>query len=581
MKSTLFQLVTLILLVLHSSTVLGSKNSDFTLSNAEQVRFTENALKSDASNDQNKRLSFYAYGASFDLVLQQDKQLMRRLSSSRPDMKLYAGKLEGKADSWARITVIEDQYSGAIFDGEELFIIDTGDNINDALAGRAAMQDVKTVIYKASELSSDSQCGSDAEHQTSFSYNSILPDEALGSNSSNVDVSDIEVATTTALQQINLRIVVDSLYVSSSNLDAEAQVISQMNIVDAIFTEQIDVRFGITGIEILSDNNILTSTDAETLLNQFRTFIGSNNPGLSHFFTGRDINGSTIGIAFLNSICRSTGVGLTQAGGRGTLGALTAAHEFGHNFGAPHDNQVGSACVDSPGTFLMNPSLNGSDEFSECSVQQILGTLTNAQCLVPVVAETPEVPETPEPASSCDFAIDFSEGDNDFQFVADQESPLYSFSSVANGSVNIFLGGVDAEDIFDIEGVWLRECLSQDGGSITYNVNASLSQSTQYEANEFSQIGLRINGVTTVLDTLIGDGNGGLVEPTTGLQQYTVETQLNAGLNTIELVCFNNAKTFSDETTECRFNQLNRVQPSEEFCLPIRTDNGNLAVICL
>jgi len=152
-----------------------------------------------------------------------------------------------------------------------------------------------------------------------------------------------------------------------------------MNIVNGIFSEQVGVQFGITEIEVLNDNGNLTSSNASELLGQFRTFVGNDNPGLAHLFTGRNIDGGTIGIAFINAICRNSGVGLTEAGGRGTFGALTAAHEFGHNFGAPHDNQTGSICASTPNGFLMNPSLNGSDQFSQCSLSQIANTVANAQ----------------------------------------------------------------------------------------------------------------------------------------------------------------------------------------------------------
>ena len=115
-------------------------------------------------------------------------------------------------------------------------------------------------------------------------------------------------------------------------------------------------------------------------------------------------------------------LGVTQAGGRGTIGALTAAHEFGHNFGAPHDNQGGSACASTPGTFLMNPSINGSNEFSQCSVTQMQDTLDRVSCLVdvdntPVPAPTPTPVPAPTPDSNVvqlvkrnatGFAVDLS-----------------------------------------------------------------------------------------------------------------------------------------------------------------------------
>jgi len=95
---------------------------------------------------------------------------------------------------------------------------------------------------------------------------------------------------------------------------------------------------------------------------------------------------------------------------------------------------------------------------------------------------------------------------------------------------------------------------------------------------------LRVNGTSTILETLTGDGNGGAT-PSTGLQQYSVDVSLNQGINTIELICFNNQASQQSETTECRFNSLQTSEPETEadndLCLPIRTQNSKLAVICL
>jgi len=563
----------------------AASDKGYSISNAEQVIFSKNNLNS--TDGDIKYLSLSSFKQNFDLVLQQRNQLKNGVSPSNKNIKLYAGKIQDKENSWARITVIGDRYTGAIFDGSELYMIDVGEDVDGVLTSDVNITDAKTVIYKSSEISSHLTCANHDSHESAFAYDNLLSDitrRQFNSGLTSIGVeersgtevsSDFEVASNIATRQVNLRIVVDPEYVSDSDLGAEAQVLSQMNIVDGIFTEQVGVQFGIDDIEVLSDNGSLTSTDSSTLLGQFRTFVNDDNPGLAHFFTGRDLDGNTVGIAGLRAICRASGVGVTEAGGRGAFGALIAAHEFGHNFGAPHDNQAGSACVNSPGTFLMNPSLNGSDQFSQCSLEQIADTLLGAQCLIPV-NNAPA-----EPAASCEFSVDFSNGANDFEFITDPETPLYSSSSIFGGSLNTLVGGVDGADISNIEGVWSRQCLSDNGGDMMFSIRASLTQTSEYESDEFSQIALRINGTRTVLATLAGDGNGG-VDVTTGTQQYSVNAQLDSGRNTIELVCFNNLKTTASESTECRFNSLETSEVSDDgLCLPIKTQDSRIAVICL
>ena len=58
------------------------------------------------------------------------------------------------------------------------------------------------------------------------------------------------------------------------------------------------------------------------------------------FYRGIDLNGGTVGIAYIGTMCSSTiSVGLTQDGGRSTdsVGS-TASHELGHIFSMEHDS---------------------------------------------------------------------------------------------------------------------------------------------------------------------------------------------------------------------------------------------------
>lgn len=60
----------------------------------------------------------------------------------------------------------------------------------------------------------------------------------------------------------------------------------------------------------------------------------------SSFCSGIDIDGGTIGIAFVNTMCsRASSVGVTQDGSA-ALDTVTAiaAHELGHIFNMDHDD---------------------------------------------------------------------------------------------------------------------------------------------------------------------------------------------------------------------------------------------------
>ena len=554
-----------LMLAIPTTNTTAADAADFSITEAQSIQVSQ---EQDAEYT---LMSFSAFGQTFNLLMKKNDALMKNYSARLVDVELYAGTIEGIDGSWARITKVNNQFSGAIYDGYELYMLDNGNMVSDAVdpSLKEVMQETETVLYRASDMTSTLTCGDHGEHgeeghdenaHSPFSYKKFVAglrqqrEAAVATQSTNSSAATATTAAATATQQVNLSIVADTQYVATSPNGAQAQVLSQMNIVDGIFSEQVGVQFGITDIEALTDNGPLTSTDPSDLLGQYRSFIGNNNPGLSHLFTGREIDGNVIGIAFLSGICTTNGVGLTQAGGRGTFGALTAAHEFGHNFGAPHDNQAGSACATSPGTFLMNPSINGSDQFSQCSLQQIENVLNvrNA-CLVDV--DVP-APAPTGPVADCNTQTSFANGANGFSFIDDPQSPAYTSSTISGGALNVAVGGVDNADISDMEGAWSRQCQSDSASQVTISVNGSLSQSPEYEANEFSQIALRINGNETVLATLTGDGNGGATQ-STGTQQFTTTATLPAGTNTIELLCFNNLKTFNNEETNCSFTSIN------------------------
>ena len=188
---------------------------------------------------------------------------------------------------------------------------------------------------------------------------------------------------------LNMAVVADvefaTMQQNAFNTSTNDAVIARMNVVDGIFSEQVGVQISLVEIHELSDNGSLTSTDPLTLLRQFGSLTSSssfNHPGVAQLFTGRDLDRNVAGIAYISSLCSSRfGIGVSEVTGGGTARALVVAHELGHNFGSPHDNQKGSSCESTPGNFLMNPSLNGSNQFSQCSITEMQPEINRASCI--------------------------------------------------------------------------------------------------------------------------------------------------------------------------------------------------------
>jgi hypothetical protein len=395
-----------------SSTAWAAGDNEQFIPRARAFTFTETAP---ANGDDRFDMSFAMGGRDVTLKLHRNRKLTRGfdVQAASPGIALYAGRIAGVDNSWARITRHEGGVTGAVYDGQELYIIDRLGTVQNNMPEQAARalrsRGARSVVFPLSRVVDTSVCG--------------VADNTPNASHYDAMIADMQAAVAqAATSEVNVAIVADTEYVATSDGDTEGQVLSQMNVVDGIFSEQVGVQFGLDQILPLTDNGPLTATSASNLLYDFRSFTvnETGNPGLAHLFSGKNLDGNVIGIAFLRTLCSSYVVAVTQAGGRGMLGALTAAHEFGHNFGAPHDNQSGSACASTPGSFLMNPSLNGSDEFSQCSLDQIAPVVDAASCLEPV--DDPP----PSPVDCDPDAVDFT-----------NTTP---FTSVNSGSANVVEG---------------------------------------------------------------------------------------------------------------------------------------------
>ena len=108
--------------------------------------------------------------------------------------------------------------------------------------------------------------------------------------------------------------------------------------------------------------------------------------GLTHLYTGRDLQGTTAGIAYLDVLCHpSAGAGLSEISNSPTIDALVAAHEIGHNFGADHDGDPTGSCPSEPLVYIMAPSVSpANNTFSACSVGVMQASAAIASCVTPL-----------------------------------------------------------------------------------------------------------------------------------------------------------------------------------------------------
>ncbi len=507
-------------------------------------------------------LSFEAFEQQFDLILESNDRLIEDLPADRQaritaSHQLYKGHIEGMEGSWVRLTRTGDQWTGLMWDGVTLYAIEPRETVADALQQTAVPPDhAPLVIYRLSDVSSQGSCALDPQAQP-IHRQQLLFDE----------LRQLVPALPAATSRLNVTVVGDQLYTQDQS-NPEGRAVTLFNAVDGIYEDQVGVEIRVADIRLLQNNGNLTSSSPQQLLNQLSAFSNSSeidNPGLVHLLTGRNLNGSTIGIAFLSSLCSERfGVGLSEIRNGGiALQTVLIAHELGHNFGAPHDNQGGSACASTPSGFIMNPVINSSfDTFSSCSINRMQPEIANAGCLVDIPGDDDDDDDDDNDNDDVLLSADFNSGRDSFAFEDDDTPGNARFTSgrrIANGGVSgsgaleITLGGIDNSTVTRMEANWTTRFSGS--GRVTLSLDANLTQSPHYERSEFSEIGVILDGQLIALARIRGNGNGG-PDRSTGFRSFSRNLDLGNGNHTLSLNCFNNRKTFRNERTTCRFDNV-------------------------
>lgn len=344
-------------------------------------------------SQQSRELQFDAYGRRFEVSLQTNEKLSPLLQSKIgiAPLELYKGQINGVAGSWARIAFADGQPRGMLWDGSELYVIEPVVNLSDSLPANVSVSADTIAIFRLKDVlmkPGAASCGTDADavgiKKGSESYGSLL-NELKG--------SPAIMQAAGASRRLELSALGDMLFVNrySTEAKARAEILIRLNNVDGIYSRELGVEIQVPSVDL--GDSLSETTSASSLLDELGA-LRKRSPnlysrGLTHLFTGRDLDGTTVGIAYLDSLCNQRyGAGLTEASNRSSwTESLIAAHEIGHNFGAPHDGEANTACASTPtGQYLMSPSINGNDDFSQCSLDAIQPRVASASCITALPA---------------------------------------------------------------------------------------------------------------------------------------------------------------------------------------------------
>lgn len=352
-----------------------------------------------------QHLSLAAFGKQFELSLQPNDSIQGAVPSTRPDIQPLAGTVDGQPGSWVRITHTPAGWRGMLFDGQELYAIEPVGDVGEALVQPHSHSATAPVMYRLADTLMTLGSGfcatvdtdgspADSGSSTAATATSAADPESRSSKRLSAARMFEAIATDlngTATQYPTARLltgVVADYEFSQAFADPQGAVIARMNIVDGIFSSQVGVKITLAPVTVITTpNEPFTSTVPNELLSQLRSYRSSNASqsglGVTQLMTGRNLDGDIVGISYQGTLCNgATSAGLAEGWHSTTMSALIAAHELGHNFNAPHDGVPG-ACASTPQTYLMSPTINGSNQFSNCSLQQIQARIQSAQCLTP------------------------------------------------------------------------------------------------------------------------------------------------------------------------------------------------------
>jgi hypothetical protein len=342
-------------------------------------------------------LEFTAFGRDFRLQLNSNQRLAQFAAGS--SVQLYKGTLEGVAGSWARISIHDGLPRGMIWDGHELFIVDAAaEGVNYGAAG--------TVMFKLSDAV--------LEQGVSFTGDMVEiprdPAEAYGAMIGELRAR-MQAQAGVATEAVEISVLGDAAYLArfADETQARDALLTRLNNVDGIFSSQLGVELQVVSVDLAGDlsSDLSATTDSSALLadlGQLRQRSRAlSATGLTHLFTGRDLNGDNAGIAYTLALCSPRyAASLTMAHTSATLDTLITAHEIGHVFGAPHDGTERCASTPQDG-HIMAATLDSSvTTFSQCSLDQIEAVIDSYSCVVALPPPAPAPPDSPAPPPADD-----------------------------------------------------------------------------------------------------------------------------------------------------------------------------------
>lgn len=295
--------------------------------------------------------------------------------SDLQDLRVFQGQIENVAESWARLVIQGDMVTGIIDSDDERM------HINQLNLSQGVRQ-VKTGfnLPLGQPLAAPVNPG---DELTEIDETGDIVEIDIGSDFFNKPEKVTKVAS--------IAIVVDSAYDEAIGGRGLAQAISTINAVDGIYREEFGLALKVETALMVTDDETLSLGDISlednlTRFRDYRLFADqiSNDLALVHLFTGVFTADPSVGLAYIDTVCRTNGYDVSLSLPF-RYPILLTAHEIGHNLGALHDDETTQCNNISDGLMFSHINENSTRMFSACSVDAIGKRLEQSTCHVDAI----------------------------------------------------------------------------------------------------------------------------------------------------------------------------------------------------
>ena len=280
------------------------------------------------------------------------------LSSTTEKARPYQGYVNGQANSRARLTLNENFIYGYVSLNDEIYFIEPLSYFQPLAENNLfVVYNQKDVLPKKENKCAAIELG---ERKQYFQPQMEIEPEAEEKVVGQCLILELAIASDYSMFQ---------KYGSIAGV--ENHNVAVMNNVQGNFDDEFadEIQFLIVEQFVVNTSGgdpWTSSTNAGTLLNSFRNWGPSGFSAvhdLGQLWTDRNLDGSTIGVAYVGQLCTGSRYHLLQDfSNNAQLLRVLTAHEIGHNLDAVHDGS---------GTWIMSPTVSTATNWSALSVSDI------------------------------------------------------------------------------------------------------------------------------------------------------------------------------------------------------------------